>query len=218
MQVAHYTHEKHSPFGVAFNYYIATFDPLPKDYVSYLETFILSIEKEIVETFKYGSDGDTGLGNDSVTSKFLFYNLFKTQEFSFLKQHVKNSVYELLDYTGYGEYNVPLYGHCWCNVMRKGEQIKEHHHDDNMSKSFLSGHVPIKTNKTCTYYINPIDKSVDGEENIDGQLTLFPSYIRHYTSQVEDDIRVTVAFDIIPEFKFVNDNLLYLKKNHYVEL
>ena len=55
-------------------------------------------------------------------------------------------------------------------------------------------------------------------KNREGKLTLFPSYIGHYTDKVNDnEERVSIAFDIRDEKGFnidIKDNM----KDHWVKL
>ena len=44
---------------------------------------------------------------------------------------------------------------------------------------------------------NPDDPSYYSSKNIDGKLTLFPSYITHFTTEYKsDNYRITLAFDL----------------------
>ena len=40
---------------------------------------------------------------------------------------------------------------------------------------------------------------------IEGKLTFFPDYLAHYTDEVKNDLRITVAFDMITEQAWKED-------------
>ena len=93
--------------------------------------------------------------------------------------------------------------------MRKGEQIKTHSHAKN-NYSYLSGHICVHTENTNTHYIAPYFINEFSSKNELGKITLFPSWLRHYTDEVNTDLRITIAFDIIEEESF-NSNLKQLE-------
>ena len=158
-----------------------------------LKNYILRIEKNILRDFKSEGDGNTGLGNDSLTSRHHSYNLFSFNETKYLIESIKKN-YNLFLKELKVQPPSTTYGKCWANVMRKGDQIKRHRHAID-SKSYLSGHLCVKTNKTNTYYRNPYSGEVFKSENKPGKLTIFPSWMEHYTD-VASCLRITVAFDL----------------------
>ena len=141
-----------------------------------LANTILELEKIIlVETDKTkGNDGGTGLGKDSLTSRFAQFNLFQIEETKFLGEIIKNEV------QFYTKDNYILYGQCWANVMRKGEAIGTHFHASSMH-SYLSGNISVQTSETSTYYLTPYYEEIYESKNEDGKITLFPSWVKHYT-------------------------------------
>ena len=67
--------------------------------------------------------------------------------------------------------------------------------------SYLSGHFNVQVNNTSTVYMCPANQVNDPEvfdvKNVPGELTLFPSYITHYTtSHYSFKPRITIAFDV----------------------
>lgn len=188
-------------------------------YESFLENIDLKKVKEIVlekekeikkyfnndyvlENSKINSvDGYTGLGIDSLTSRYQFFNVFSWQEEEI--QKIKNQVFQF--YLNVLEINnaprIKTWIQCWANVMREGEQIQPHIHGVG-SSTYLGGHITVQANDSYTAYINPINQINNPEEhfsnNIPGKMTIFPNYIPHYTSKYEDTMeeRITIAFDI----------------------
>jgi hypothetical protein len=162
--------------------------------VDKLKNYILSIEKDIIKNTKPEGDGRTGLGKKSLTSRHMSFNLFNLNETIFLKNSIKDNL-KLF----FKELKIPMpnaiYGKCWANVMRKGDQIKRHRHSIE-SISFLSGHFCVEINKTNTYYINSFDDTAFISENKPGKITIFPSWIEHYTD-IASSRRITIAFDLV---------------------
>ena len=171
----------------------------------------LEMEKEILDLpvikFQeengedYFFDGYTGLGKDSTTAKSWLYNLFdwNTPETNYLKDQFKNKL---------DEYNTLLYNpipkiyysQCWYNVLRNGQKIEPHLHSTN-ENSYLSAHFTVQCDNTSTVYINPVDQLNDPqifeEKNEIGNLTIFPSYVPHYTTEhLSDTPRITIAMDV----------------------
>ena len=68
--------------------------------------------------------------------------------------------------------------------------------------SYLSGHICVHTENTYTHYASPYYGNVFSSENDLGKITLFPSWIEHYTDQCNTDLRITIAFDILDEVSF----------------
>ena len=150
---------------------------------------------------EYFFDGYTGLGKDSTTAKSWLYNLFdwNTPETNSLKEQFKSKL---------DEYNTLLsnpipkvyYSQCWYNVLRTGQKINPHLHSTNES-SYLSAHFTVQCDNTSTVYINPVDQLNDPqffeEKNEIGNLTIFPSYVPHYTTEhLSDTPRITIAMDV----------------------
>ena len=156
------------------------------------------------------TDGNTGLGYDSLTSRFFHFNVLKWLNTNQLKKEIRR---------GYESYtnvkNTPLFVQCWANVMRKGDRIRPHTHtDQNISPLHsLSGHLCVKVDSsTNTYY--------GGEPicNSNGQIVFFPSSIRHWTNTyLGDSERITVAFDIYSE-EWFNYDVFEDAKKHFVKI
>ena len=102
----------------------------------------------------------------------------------------------------------------WMNIMKKGDRIELHNHGF-CNDSYLSGNFTVSSDDTKTVYNNPFsqytkenvlvkmvedgvdDPSYYPSKNIDGKLTLFPSYIPHFTTEHKSDSnRITLAFDL----------------------
>lgn len=207
---------KLTPFAPEWNYFMFETNINNIDFKKFAK-YLLKKEKEILNlpcTIKEDkiSDGYTGLGKDSVSSRYDKYNIFfwKNKEVDILKNNIlefHNKFLEIL------KINPPkeLYIQSWVNIMRKGEQIKPHIHNTE-SDTYLGGHICIQCKDTSTIYINPVNQLNDPEtyvsKNEVGKLTLFQSCLPHYTDiHKTNEERVTIAFDLFLNKKCDN----YLK-------
>jgi hypothetical protein len=110
-----------------------------------------------------------------------------------------------------------IYVQCWANVLRKGQRIKPHQHW-NSKYTYLGGHICLDDYDTHTYYINPYTRKTFDTKNVKGKVYLFPNWLEHYTDTYEgDDVRVTIAFDIITQTVY-DEDIFDNKKDHWVQL
>ena len=178
-----------------------------------LTKFLLSKEKEIKKLpIVSDFDGYTGLGSNSTTSRAQQYNIFSWNhsEIRKLKSNIAKNI--ILYNDECGNKTPQLWIQCWYNVLRFGQSIKPHSHSVTPI-CYLSGHFNVQVNNTSTVYMSPINQLNDPEvidiKNIPGKLTLFPSYIFHYTTpHYSFKPRITIAFDISPNK--LHDNFLRL--------
>jgi len=205
-----YSKPKHTFFSPSWEYYLGQTDLNNPLLVNDLKTLILSKEKDIITKFAgMGVDAQTGLGIESMTAKYRFYNIFDWKEpvavayTNFVKEQYKVFLKE------FGLSIPPTWGRCWANVLRTKQSIKAHNHGCD-SYSYLSGHFVLATQNTGTYYQNPTDLTWHKEENIPGRLTFFPSYLQHWTDEyLGGEERITLAFDL-----YIADEE-FRKTNHY---
>lgn len=164
------------------------------------ERKVKSIKPSYTENGKL-IDGHTGLGKNSTTSRFLSYNLltWQTPEIDELRYQILKKV---IAYNNLLGYSLPkeLWIQCWMNVLRFGQRIKPHLHNVDAT-CYLSGHYTVQCKKTSTVYISPENQINDPYEihveNKPGSMTIFPSYIPHYTTpHYSFTPRITIAFDI----------------------
>ena len=213
-KVIHITNEPlKNKFNPSFNYFI--YENMLELNFEKLKHDILNLEKDIIEKYPPYNDGNTELGSNSLTSRFIHYNLLQIDETKFLKDIIRK---KHDDFSNILEYEIgdTYYVQCWANVMRKGEQIKTHSHAKN-NYSYLSGHICVHTENTNTHYIAPYFINEFSSKNELGKITLFPSWLRHYTDEVNTDLRITIAFDIIEEESF-NKYVFDDMKNHWEKI
>ena len=125
-------------------------------------------------------DGNTGLGNDSITARFPYFSVFDFE----------HPFVEIIRHSH-------IYAQSWFNVMRNGQWINFHSH--GMDENTLYGfHITIETENTSTIYHNPFDpKQIIEVPNKIGAITLFPNFIPHQTTTYEGgDVRISIAGDI----------------------
>ena len=158
-------------------------------------------------------DGYTGLSAKSTTAKFQYYNIltWNHPEIKKLKSNITKSV---IDYNNECGNKTPdvLWIQCWYNVLRFSQKIRPHHHSISPD-CYLSGHFNVQVNNTSTVYMSPINQLNDPEviniKNKVGDMTLFPSYIFHYTTpHYSFKPRITIAFDL--NLYKLHDNFLPL--------
>ena len=198
-----------TPFAPEWDYHIGC------ELISHIDfkkiaKIILKKEKPILEKFppstRSSVDGYTGLGKNSLTSRYEHFNIFSWQETEIkkLKPAILKFYLRFLDEIKVkGLSNFDIRG--WANVMRKGESIKPHLHSTEAT-AYLSGNICIQCEKTATYYINPVNQLNEpySEKIINevGQIVLFPSCVPHYTdTHLGNKERITIAFDFMPKKK-----------------
>ena len=172
-----------------------------------LSEFLISKEKDVkklpifFDSNNVAIDGYTGLGSNSTTSRFQSYNLltWSHTEIKKLKSNIAKNIILYNDACG-NETPDEIYITCWYNVLRFGQKIKPHHHSLKRD-CYLSGHFNVQVNDTSTVYMSPINQINDPAEidikNNAGDMTLFPSYIFHYTTpHYSFKPRITIAFDL----------------------
>jgi hypothetical protein len=186
---------------------------------NHISNLILKKEKEIIKKYtpsKKGSvDGYTGLGKNSLTSRYEHFNLLKWNDVEINKLE-KQIIEKHNKFIKSLNLDIPkkLYIQCWANVMRKGEQIKPHIHFIDPD-TYLGGHICVKCANTSTNYINPVNQLNDPEiyesKNKVGKISLFQNCIPHYTSIHKlNSERITIAFDL-----YLNNNN---KNNNYKQI
>ena len=204
-----------SPFAPTWDYFIA-------EKISYniqcsrLKNYLLSKQQEILSLKDNLDDGGTGLGNETTTARFGSYNIFTWDQpdINILKKEIASMCNNYhMKVTGKKILNFGLAG--WMNIMKKGDRIEIHNHSFQ-NDSYLSGNFTVSCDNTKTVYNNPFSqytkenvlvKMVEGDvddssyyssKNIDGKLTLFPSYVPHFTTEHKSHShRITIAFDLL---------------------
>jgi hypothetical protein len=207
---------KKTPFAFECDYFIAEDNIKEKINIDNLKTLILSREKEVIESYPYTYDWNTGLGDDSMTSRADNFNLLKIPEAFDLKQIICDEYNKFMN----GIHMIPeneIYVQCWSNILRKGQQIKRHRHWPTCY-AYLCGHICVQQENTNTNYIHPYSGEIYSSINESGKFTLFPAWMEHYTDvhQGEQE-RITIAFDIITDITF-NERVIEKKKNHWIKI
>jgi hypothetical protein len=210
--------KSNNPIAPSWYYWISQNNIFTKSICEEAKSILLFEEQNILEQTvnKVKSDGGTGLGLDSITSRYMHYNVLNWK-YNFIKI-LRNEIHKSLD-----EYLKPYqknfkcneyYIKSWFNVLRKEELITRHHHADH-SHTFLGGHLTICTKDTHTYYENPYNNEIFKIKNNPGDLVLFPNWIKHWTDRyLGDDVRISIAMDIT--YKDAIDSIPYYPGKEFV--
>jgi hypothetical protein len=199
-------------FAPVFNYYIYE-DSVD---VKNLKDLILSKEKDVIDNNPYKSDWNTGLGSDSMTSRSNCYNVLKWDDAFFLREIIRTAHDNFITTLEYN-WEDKIYVQCWANVLRNEQRIKQHQHW-NSKYTYLGGHISLDDYETKTHYVDPYTRKEYISENKKGNVVLFPNWLEHYTDTYEgDDVRVTIAFDIITQTVY-DEDIFDNMKDHWVQL
>lgn len=213
-----------TPFAPEWNWVIAE-EMLTNVDFNKIAKIILQKEQEILNAFppsnKSSVDAYTGLGENSLTSRYGSFNVFEWQDEEIQKLKTEIHLVYLKFLQILNDENMrdaprrKVWIQSWANVMRKGEKISPHLHSTS-PYCYLGGHVVIQTEKTNTVYINPINQLNDPNEHVSenkvGKLTFFQNNIPHYTTEYTGNSeRITIAFDLV-----VDENPLVQTATHLV--
>jgi len=208
-----------TPFTPFWKYFILECKLTDID-INSLRDFLLSKEPEIMSIKDVPiDDAGTGVGHDSTTGRWLYYNIFDWDhpEIRKLQKNIKELYHDYYKniVNTMAIPNTNIRG--WMNILEKGQHINKHLHGCG-NTSFLSGNFMISCEDTMTVYVNPyevasmkqllnrIDQGESFESgnlypsiNVPGMLTLFPNYVPHFTSVHEGDSpRISLAFELTP--------------------
>ena len=136
-----------------------------------------------------------------MTSRSNNYNLLNFDNTKNLKEAIKNlhDLYLDIFHRKVGEEK--YYVQAWANVLRKKEKMFPHRHAGDQY-SYLTGNFCLDVDGTSTYYIHPFTDEIHESKNINGKMTIFPSFVKHYTDPVskgQKSPRMTLAFDIVTQ-------------------
>ena len=167
---------------------------------------VLAQETELKSKHREAIVGGAGAIRNSLTARYYAYNLL-LWEFPFiapLRRFFFESYMELL--TCLPTYRrQKSYIQCWANTVRKEEYIELHNHGGK--ESYFSGNIAVQVKnpgQSYTHYL-PVGREINDWRRVSlcnrpGLLTIFPSYVYHFTDPwPHDDTRITVAFDIVSQ-------------------
>ena len=163
--------------------------------------YLLKQEHILLDKFRTTtSDGGTGLGGLSITSRFREFNLLK---FDFhlipkLKTEIFNGIKTILSISGNSNWQETVYANSWFNVLRQGELMQPHAHGWHKN-TFYGFHITINAIETFTTYYHPYANSKQSYNvpNKIGYLTLFPNIVPHCVSPNRYETpRISIAGDI----------------------
>ena len=210
-----------TPFAPSYAHYFTEKKIFSSEECEKWNTYLLEQEPILLDKYKnsQANDGQTGLGNTSITSRYGCFNLLK---FDFdlvpkLKKAIYDGVHTLLRVSNNTDWQETLYANSWFNVLRQGESINEHSHGFH-KHSFYGFNLHITDSKTKNFYYHPIkfQRAAFYMSNKIGHLTLFPNFIPHSVSPNKNETpRISIAGDIRTsswkddkEFKNINKDLV----------
>lgn len=175
-----------------------------KDNLKIMKSWILENESVIIEKHKSKEkhDGGTGLGEKSLTANFIYFDLFyetrNIDAFVDYKKFVESEYRKFCKELKIKDEKCFIIS--WANVAKNKQKIHKHNHGAT-HYAYLSGNCHLDNYETETIYHNPYDHNVRYTvPNVEGGLTLFPSYLYHSsTEHKEKNDRISVAFDILVE-------------------
>jgi len=160
-------------------------------------SWLLDNQKEFL---KY-PEGDSAVADNPIAHRLGSYNLFDYKNEVDCLQTLYNYIQTLyLDFvTKKGAAIRTCDIIAWFNILEKGEKIKSHHHGANPD-SYISGNLHLLKYDTYTIYVSPYDNQCFlPEPDSMGNVTLFPSYLEHFTTEhTSDKPRISISFDIVP--------------------
>lgn len=185
-----------------------------------IRNFLIDKEKEILSLPVGKGDGRTGLGLDSVTSKYGMYSLFEFE--NELPELTELLMFLRINYLNFVSRNQTLIRDCfivsWYNVVRDGQGIEKHFHNAGHN-GYLSGNMHLDDYQTTTNYYIPFDEDVVHKfNNQKGGVTMFPSYLPHDVNKHNSsDLRISIGFDLhltypsnLKAIPFMNTEILNL--------
>lgn len=164
-----------------------------------LKKWLLDNQEEFLK-YPTNTVGDTGLASNSITARLGSYNLFdyrdQCEHIDTLYNFIQTLYLDFVTRKGAAIRNCDIIG--WFNVLEKGDKIKPHHHGAT-ADTYISGNMHLDDYNTHTLYVSPYDnQQVLADPNKKGNVTLFPTYLEHCTTEHNDDTpRVSIAFDIV---------------------
>jgi len=172
------------------------------DIVDDIESFYLRNKPESFAE----QDGETNTQSLN-THNFRNYNIFDFNEYesiNCLQQFVSECIIHYKEQI-FNFKSQPTYIQCWSNKVERLDYLSYHYHNNLSNISSLSANYFLKCSgiETFTEYKAPSNVFDDCKiiyiDNVEGDLTIFPSFIKHKTSPVRDrfGVRYSLGMDIL---------------------
>lgn len=165
-----------------------------------IREWLVNNEERIKSMYPVTDDSGTGLGINSLTSRVGKYNLFdfatELPELNDLLKFIQISYIEFININYSPAQELDLV--CWVNILRNGQEIKEHVHSAS-NLAYLSANLHLDNYPTYTVYRSPYMQFEEHSlENSKGGLCIFPSYVPHKTTEYKEltTPRVSIACDL----------------------
>jgi hypothetical protein len=162
-------------------------------------------------------DGGTGLGDNSITSRFPHFNVLSF-DFHLVEKYktaVFNGIRDILRLSGNTNFRETIYANAWFNVLRQGEGMNVHQHGYHKN-TFYGCHLNIASFETHNDYYHPVkfqEQSFHVPNKV-GYLTLFPNDIPHSVSINRwPQPRISIAADLFTSTWLDEPESEYQSKN-----
>jgi len=141
-----------------------------------------------------------------VTTRWLDYNVLSWDlpEIQEVKTAIKGAYLFYLKKLGVARWSNEI--QCWANVLRKGDQLKLHHHNFR-KRPVISATISLTSAKTGTCYVSPyvLRRQANGDHAQEicfttqkGNLIMAPGWVSHYTTPNPVNApRITLGIDIV---------------------
>ncbi len=171
-----------------------------------LAEVILAREDFLKRNHREAIVGGAGAIPDSLTARYYAYNLLLWEMPCIAQLHrfFFESYMELLTCLPTNR-RQKSFIQCWANTVRRDEYIEPHNHGGK--DSYFSGNIAVQVKnpgQSYTHYL-PVGREINDWRRVSlcnqpGLLTIFPSYVYHFTDPwPHNDTRITIAFDIVGE-------------------
>lgn len=190
-----------TPFAPKDNHYITYKQVFSETECKEWNDYLLEQEQLLLaEHITSTGDGQTGLGPNAITSRWVHFNVLKFDFhlISKLKDEIIKGVKTILELSNNQSWTDTLYANSWFNILRRGEGMDVHAHGYH-NHSFYGFHLSINAKETITSYFHPIkfEGAAFYLPNKIGALTLFPAYISHGVSEHRHETpRISIAGDL----------------------
>ena len=191
-----------TPFAPDYTYFITEKKIFSEEECREWTDYLLEQELILLDKYRISTlgDGGTGLGDNSITSRFPHFNVL-TFDFHLVEKYkteIFNGIRNILRISSNTKFRETIYANCWFNVLRQGEGMHEHQHGYHKN-TFYGCNLSINAFETFTSYYHPIkfQGATYHVPNKVGYLTMFPNFIPHSVSiNRYPQPRISIAGDI----------------------
>jgi len=210
-----------TPVAPSYSYYFTEKRIFSEEECRSWYDFLLELEPILLDKYRIpAGDAGTGLGPNSLTSRYPYYNVL---DFDFhlipkLKTEIFNGIKTILSISNNTKWRETIHAKSWFNVLRQGEEMAPHCHGFH-EHIFYGFHLTIGSSETFNTYYHPLTFPFQQDNafhvpNKVGCLTLFPDLVPHGVSPNKHSVpRISIAGDIFTSL-MLKTNRLQLDVNN----